>query len=60
MDRLLDVYNNFYEWYIGLWYDAFGEDGVNIIQGIMGIVFVVACFMGVYMMIDKLEKYFED
>lgn len=59
MDRLIDLYNNFYEWYVGLWYSILGEDRVNIIQGIMGIVFFVACFVGVYMMVEKIEKYFE-
>jgi small neutral amino acid transporter SnatA (MarC family) len=59
MDRLIDLYNNFYEWYVGLWYSILGEDGVNIIQGIMGVVFFVVCFVGVYMMVEKIEKYFE-
>ena len=60
MDKLLDVYNNFYEWYVGLWYDIFGEDGMNIIQGIMGVIFVVGCFIGVYMMVEKIESHFEE
>ena len=59
MDRLLEIYNNFYEWYVGIWYDIFGEDGVNIIQGIMGLIFVVACFIGIYMLVDKIESYYE-
>lgn len=59
MDKLMDLYNNFYEWYVNLWYNIFGKDGVNIIQGIMGIVFVVMCFIGMYMAVEKIEKYFE-
>lgn len=58
MDKIIEIYNNYREWYMGIWYDLLGEDGVNIIQGIMGIIFVVACFIGVYMLVDVVERKF--
>lgn len=59
MDKLIDLYNSIYEWYVGLWYSIFGEEGVAIIQGIMGIIFVVMCFMAVYIVVDEIDKYWE-
>ena len=52
LDRWTIWYNNFYDWYAGLWYNTFGDEGMAIIGGVSGLA-IIACIVVISVSIVK-------